>query len=91
MTLDSLMVSSFQAKIEALGDLRRQIKVKVDEVKYSGVGGGHRRKLVDDHEEQLVNSAGRLERSRMKYERLDPSPPGPLPLPTPLPLGLSLS
>jgi hypothetical protein len=61
---------SFQAKIEALNDLRRQIKTKVDEVKYSGVGGGHRRKLVDDHEEQLANSAGRLERSRMKYERL---------------------
>jgi coiled-coil domain-containing protein 151 len=59
-----------QAKIESLNETRRSIKVKVDELKYSGVGGGHRRKLVDDHEEQLANSTARLERSRLKYERL---------------------
>jgi coiled-coil domain-containing protein 151 len=59
-----------QAKIETLNETRRTIKVKVDELKYSGVGGGHRRKLVDDHEDQLANSTARLERSRLKYERL---------------------
>ena len=59
-----------QAKMESLNELRRQIKTKVDEVKYSGVGGGHRRKLVDDHEDQLANSSARLERTRLKYERL---------------------
>merc|ERR1712224_827881 len=35
-----------------------------------GPGGGHRRKMVDDHEEQLTSSATRLERCRLKYERL---------------------
>jgi len=42
----------------------------VDEVKYSGQGGGHRRKLVDDREEQLAAAASRLDRCRSKYERL---------------------
>jgi hypothetical protein len=59
-----------QVKIEGLNELRRAVKNKVEEIKYSGVGGGHRRKLVDDHEDQLANSLSRLERSRLKYERL---------------------
>jgi hypothetical protein len=36
----------------------------------SGVGGGQHRKMVDSYEDQLSNSATRLERSRLKYERL---------------------
>ena len=59
-----------QAKIEVLKDLRRTVKGKVEEVKYSGVSGGHRRKLVDDHEDQLANSVTRLDRSKLKFERL---------------------
>ena len=59
-----------QGKIEALNELRRKVKMSVEDVKYSGVGGGHRRKMVDDHEDQLSNSAARLERSKLKYERL---------------------
>jgi hypothetical protein len=35
-----------------------------------GVGGGQHRKMVDSYEDQLSNSATRLERSRLKYERL---------------------
>lgn len=35
-----------------------------------GVGGGQHRKVVDSFEDQLSNSATRLERSRLKYERL---------------------
>ena len=27
----------------------------VEEIKYSGVGGGHRRKMIDDQEEQVAN------------------------------------
>lgn len=42
----------------------------VEEIKYSGQGGGHRRKLVDDHEELVAASATRLERCRAKHERL---------------------
>ena len=59
-----------QAKIEGLKDVRRTTKAKVEAVKYSGASGGHRRKLVDDHEDQLANSATRLERSKLKFERL---------------------
>ena len=59
-----------QGKIEALAELRRKVKSNFEEVKYSGAGGGHRRKMVDDHEEQLANAGARLERSRLKYERL---------------------
>ena len=59
-----------QGKIEALNELRRKTKMSVEEVKYSGVGGGHRRKTVDDHEDQLATSGTRLERCRIKYERL---------------------
>ncbi len=59
-----------QGKIEALSELRRKVKLSFEEVKYSGAGGGHRRKMVDDHEDQLANSGARLERSRLKYERL---------------------
>lgn len=59
-----------QQKIEALNEQKTRIKVHVEEIKYSGPGGGHRRKMVDDHEEQLATAAARLERCRTKYERL---------------------
>ena len=48
----------------------RVLKARVEEMKYSGPGGGHRRKMVDDHEEQLTSSGARLERSKAKHERL---------------------
>ncbi len=59
-----------QGKIEALNELRKKIKSHCEELKYSGVGGGQHRKMVDSYEDQLANSATRLERSRLKYERL---------------------
>ncbi len=59
-----------QGKIEALSELRKKIKSLVEDLKYSGVGGGQHRKMVDSYEDQLANSATRLERSRLKYERL---------------------
>ncbi len=59
-----------QGKIEALSEMRRKVKLQFEEVKYSGAAGGHRRKMVDDHEDQLANAGARLERSRLKYERL---------------------
>mmetsp|Transcript_21473 Transcript_21473/g.35955 ORF Transcript_21473/g.35955 Transcript_21473/m.35955 type:complete len:617 (+) Transcript_21473:79-1929(+) len=59
-----------QGKIEGLNQLRKQIKAHCEEIKYSGVGGGQHRKMVDSFEDQLANSATRLERSRLKYERL---------------------
>ena len=59
-----------QGKIEGLAELRRKLKTKVEEVKYSGAGGAHRRKMIDDHEDQLANSVTRFDRSKLKYDRL---------------------
>ena len=57
-------------KIESLNALKNSMKVHVEEIKYAGVGGGHKRKLVDDQEEQLSLATQRLERAKSKYERL---------------------
>lgn len=60
-----------QAKIEALNEMKKKIKTHCEELKYSGVGGGQHRKMVDSYEDQLANASTRLERSRLKYERLN--------------------
>ena len=60
-----------QIRIEALNDDKRRVKNKVEEMKYSGVSGGARRKFVDDQEDQLAGSLARLERGRLKYDRLN--------------------
>eukprot|EP00903_Cladosiphon_okamuranus_P015035 g13911.t1 len=71
-TAESLMIltKENQATIEGLNKRRSALKAAVEEVKYSGPGEGHRRKMVDDHEELLSNSVARLERVRHKHERL---------------------
>jgi hypothetical protein len=63
-----LLTKENQTKIEQLNEAKGGMKTKVEEIKYSGPGGGHRRKLVDDHEEQLTSSTTRLERCRLKYD-----------------------
>ncbi|CAM9386434.1 unnamed protein product [Chrysoparadoxa australica] len=65
-----LLTKENQAKIESLNKVKAGLKARVEEMKYSGPGEGHRRKMVDDQEEQLSNSAARLERVKHKYERL---------------------
>ncbi|CBJ33287.1 conserved unknown protein [Ectocarpus siliculosus] len=71
-TAESLMIltKENQARIEGLNKRKSSLKAAVEEVKYSGPGEGHRRKMVDDHEELLSNSVARLERVRHKHERL---------------------
>ncbi|CAM9878157.1 unnamed protein product, partial [Ectocarpus sp. 12 AP-2014] len=71
-TAESLMIltKENQARIEGLNKRKSSLKTAVEEVKYSGPGEGHRRKMVDDHEELLSNSVARLERVRHKHERL---------------------
>lgn len=59
-----------QTKIEALTEAKRKAKAQVEELKYSGVGGGQHRKMVDSYETQLANASTRLERARLKYDRL---------------------
>ncbi|ETO71781.1 hypothetical protein F444_11933 [Phytophthora nicotianae P1976] len=59
-----------QTRLERLQAEHSVLKARVEELKYSGSGGGHRRKLVDDHEQNLVLASTKLERAKLKYERL---------------------
>ncbi|KAG7394420.1 hypothetical protein PHYBOEH_005190 [Phytophthora boehmeriae] len=59
-----------QARLERLQGEHAVLKARVEELKYSGSGGGHRRKLVDDHEQNLALASTKLERAKLKYERL---------------------
>lgn len=59
-----------QARLEQLQTEHSNLKTRVEELKYSGSGGGHRRKMVDDHEQNLVLASAKLERAKLKYERL---------------------
>ena len=59
-----------QQRIESLNEQKTQSKAHVEEIKYSGPGGGHKRKMIDDHEGHLAISIARVERCRTKYERL---------------------
>ena len=52
-------------------DSRYSISLISRQIKYSGPGGGHRRKMVDDHEENLTISGAKLERARLKYVEKD--------------------
>ena len=71
-TTENLMVltKENQTKVEQLAEEKAAIKARVEEIKYSGPGGGHKRKMVDDNEEALAASSAKLERARLKYERL---------------------
>ncbi|GLD91987.1 hypothetical protein PINS_up000520 [Pythium insidiosum] len=59
-----------QARLEHLQAEHTALKARVEELKYSGSGGGHRRKMVDDHEQNLALATAKLERAKLKYERL---------------------
>lgn len=59
-----------QTRFETLQAEHTRLKARVEELKYSGSGGGHRRKMVDDHEQNLVLANAKLERAKLKYERL---------------------
>ncbi|RLN38420.1 hypothetical protein BBJ28_00026239 [Nothophytophthora sp. Chile5] len=59
-----------QTRLERLQAEHAALKARVEELKYSGSSGGHRRKLVDDHEQNLVLASAKLERAKLKYERL---------------------
>lgn len=65
-----LLTKENQSKIEHLSKTRHDLKEKVEELKYSGHGGMHRRKVVDDHEESLTAASAKLERAKLKFERL---------------------
>jgi hypothetical protein len=71
-TTDSLvsLTRENQQKIERLNDEKSKLKAHVEEIKYSGLGGSHQRKMVDDHEERLAGANSKLEWIRMKFERL---------------------
>jgi hypothetical protein len=71
-TTENLMIltKENQSKIEHLGRIKDATKQRVEELKYSGPEGGGRRKKVDDLEEALTASNAKLERCRLKHERM---------------------
>jgi hypothetical protein len=42
----------------------------MDDLKYSGTGAGGNRRVVDDFEQYLAEETSKMERNRVKYERL---------------------
>ena len=59
-----------QGKIESLRGSLEVASSRVDEIKYSGSGTTQKRKLVDDHEANLTAASAKLERSKLKAERM---------------------
>ena len=59
-----------QNKIESLQSEKQRLKARVEEIKYSGHGGGHRRKVVDEHEEKITLALASMDRAKTKFERL---------------------
>lgn len=59
-----------QTRLEHVQADHATLKARVEELKYSGSGGGHRRKMVDDNEQNLALATTKLERAKLKYERL---------------------
>jgi len=59
-----------QGKIEGLRGQLEVASARVDEIKYSGTGVTQKRKLVDDHEANLTAASAKLERSKLKSERM---------------------
>jgi hypothetical protein len=59
-----------QRKIESLRVTLDTASARVDEIKYSGTGVTQKRKLVDDHEANLTAASTKLERSKLKSERM---------------------
>ena len=59
-----------QGKIEALRGQLEVAAARVDEIKYSGTGTTQKRKLVDDHEANLTAASAKLERCKLKAERM---------------------
>lgn len=71
-TTENLIVVSkeHQARVtQLLRDIATK-RVKVEQLKYNGLGTMQRRKLVDELEQNQTLSSTRLDRSRRKFERL---------------------
>lgn len=61
-----------QERIDALQEEKKQLKARMEELKYSGAGGNAgSRRLVDDFEQHVADSQSKCERARVKFERMD--------------------
>ena len=58
-------------RVDKLNRAAAKTKANLDSLKFTGATGGHRRKLVDDQEDQLVTSTARLNRGANKFDRLN--------------------
>mmetsp|Transcript_24512 Transcript_24512/g.54552 ORF Transcript_24512/g.54552 Transcript_24512/m.54552 type:complete len:532 (+) Transcript_24512:51-1646(+) len=59
-----------QAKIDALTEERRKLRLQVDDLKFSSGGTVGRRQAIDDYEKHLVEASEKFERNKAKFERM---------------------
>mmetsp|Transcript_19933 Transcript_19933/g.64893 ORF Transcript_19933/g.64893 Transcript_19933/m.64893 type:complete len:579 (+) Transcript_19933:36-1772(+) len=64
------MTKEAQGRIDGLNEEREATKARMEEVKYSGAGAAGSRRIVDEYEQQLLESNGKCDRSRLKFERV---------------------
>merc|ERR1719359_1833143 len=59
-----------QHKIDQLSQERQQLRLKVEELKFSSGGTGGRRQAIDDFESHLSEATEKCERNRSRFERM---------------------
>merc|ERR1719230_2387333 len=59
-----------QANIDKLQEERRQLRMKVEELKFSTGGNVGRRQAIDDFETHLAEATEKFDRNKGKFERL---------------------
>jgi hypothetical protein len=65
----SVMIKEAQARIEALNEERAQAQARVEELRYSGVGGPGSRRIVDEYDAKLSEDNAKCERLKKRYDR----------------------
>ena len=65
----SVMIKEAQARIEALNEERAQAQARVEELRYSGVGGPGSRRIVDEYDAKLSEANAKCERLKKRYDR----------------------
>merc|ERR550534_2451836 len=64
------LTKEYQQKIDQLHDEWKQLKLHVEELKFSTSGNTGRRQVVDDFETHLNEATTKFERNRGKYEKI---------------------
>merc|ERR1712187_766342 len=59
-----------QSTIDRLNEERRQLRMKVEELKFSSGGNVGRRQAIDDFETHLAEATEKMDRNKGKFERM---------------------